>query len=622
MNLYKYILLAVAVMMTAAANAADLYGERLPDGDGAVRISGELKQWHTVTLTLDGPYAHELDNDPNPFTDLRMDVLFVHESGTPKYRVPAYFAADGNAAESSAQSGTQWRAHLSPDKVGRWNWTIEFEGTPYDGATGFFAVAESDKSGRDLRGKGRLEYVGHRYLQFAGSKEWFLKAGADAPETLLAYSDFDGTTAYRGKNALKSWAPHVQDWVEGDPVWQGDKGKGLIGAVNYLSSTGCNAFSFLTYNAGGDDDNVWPHVLRADKLHFDCSKLDQWGILFEHATAKGMFLHFKLQETENDDLDGPGADQALDDGNLGPERKAYLREMIARFGHNLALNWNVGEENTQSFEQSSAMVRYIRETDPYGHSVVMHTYPDQHELRYNPYLGEKELLTGVSIQNNDISDSHSDAVKWVSLSEAAEHPWIVALDEAGNPGAGTPPDPDWPGMAEARRQAEEQMKVPSIDDIRAEVLWGTLLAGGTGVEYYFGYSLPENDLGAQNWRSRAKTWAYSYIALNFFRENKIPIDEMANADALVGNPEHRNDRYCFAEKGAVYVVYLRSAQPTSLDLSDVTGSYAVKWFNPRVGGALQDGSVKRVSGGEKVVLGAPPSDPQRDWIVLLRRGAE
>ena len=68
-------------------------------------ITGELKQWHKVTLTLDGPQASETDNEPNPFTDYRMDVTFTHESGSPSYKVPGYFAADGNAAETSASSG-------------------------------------------------------------------------------------------------------------------------------------------------------------------------------------------------------------------------------------------------------------------------------------------------------------------------------------------------------------------------------------------------------------------------------------------------------------------------------------------------------------------------------------
>lgn len=46
-------------------------------------ITGELKQWHKVTLTLDGPAAHETNQAPNPFLDYRLTVTFTHESGSP-----------------------------------------------------------------------------------------------------------------------------------------------------------------------------------------------------------------------------------------------------------------------------------------------------------------------------------------------------------------------------------------------------------------------------------------------------------------------------------------------------------------------------------------------------------
>ena len=202
-----------------------------------------------------------------------------------------------------------------------------------------------------MRGHGRLKYVGKHYLRHIGSKRYFLKAGADAPETLLGYADFDNTVAGKPKKVpLKTYAAHVGDWTATDPTWKSGKGKGLIGAINYLSGKGCNAFSFLTYNAGGDGDNVWPFIQRDDKLHYDCSKLDQWAIVLDHATAKGMYLHFKMQETENDDhRQGHKAKDdwiptCLDGGNLGIQRKLYIKELVARFGHNLALNWNLGEE--------------------------------------------------------------------------------------------------------------------------------------------------------------------------------------------------------------------------------------------------------------------------------------
>src|SRR4030095_11241712 len=106
---------------------------------------------------------------------------------------------------------------------------------------------------------------------------------------------------------IHTYAPHVPDWKPGDPTWKDGKGKGLIGAINYLSAKGANSMSFIPYNGGGDGDNVWPFVDRDDKFHYDVSKLDQWQIFFDHAQAKGLYLHFKLAETENDDgMGAPG----------------------------------------------------------------------------------------------------------------------------------------------------------------------------------------------------------------------------------------------------------------------------------------------------------------------------
>lgn len=633
--------------VAATPKAAPLVEPRRPDGGGQVDISGELKQWHKVNLTLDGPFAHERDNKPNPFTDLRMTVAFQHESGAPSYTVPGYFAADGKAGNSSAEAGTKWRAHLSPDKPGRWTYTVSFvtgkmvaleaknSGQAierYHGKTGTFNIQPTDKKGRDFRARGRLQYVGGHHLRFASSGEYFLKAGADSPENLLAYDDFDGTQSNKKQvsrqgeattpGALKTWQPHLQDWKAGDPTWKGDKGKELIGALNYLAGKGMNAFSFLTYNAGGDGDDVWPFIARDEKLHYDCSKLDQWGVVFDHATQLGLYLHFKLQETENDDTrrgdkgERGEVPTALDGGDLGPERQLYLRELIARFGHALALNWNLGEENTQSPEQQRAMARYIHDTDPYHHLIVIHTYPNWQDRVYPKLLGDQSVLTGASLQNG-WSQTHERTVKWVVESAQAGKPWVVANDEQGPANLGAPPDPGYAGF---KGQAIENKNKPyDLHDIRKATLWGNLMAGGAGVEYYFGYSLPQNDLQCQDWRSRDQSWDYARIALEFFHENQIPFWEMRNADALIGNQKHDNSKFCLAKPGALYLVYLPNGGTTEVDLSKANGSFTVKWFNPRRGGPLQSGSVTQVKGGGKAGIGQPPLEGQEDWLAILRK---
>lgn len=629
------LLLAIAPVRSLAATTAE--------------ITGELKQWHKVTLSLEGPAARESDTAPNPFLDYRLDVTFTHESGAPSYRVPGYFAADGKAAETSATAGRIWRAHLSPDKPGTWRYAVSFRrgtqlavnaqraGEPVDGCdgvSGTFVVEPTNKTARDFRAHGRLQYVGERYLRFAGSGNYFLKAGADSPENLLGYADFDGTRSNKpGSPArpdeaapptvLKTWSPHVRDWRDDDPTWQGGKGKGLIGALNYLASTGCNSFSFLTYNAGGDGDDVWPFVERDDPLHYDCSKLDQWGIVFDHAQTLGLYLHFKLQEIENDDNRTPGSAEtaevpvALDGGDTGIERKLYLRELIARFGHALALNWNLGEENSQSTGQQIAMAGYVAETDPYHHHVVLHTYPNHWEKIYRPLLGDRSALTGVSLQVG-WEASHEKVLQWIDESTAAGKPWVVAHDEQNPHYTGVPPDAGWEGF-DGTARPEQHSRPYTADDVRKYTLWGALLAGGAGVEYYFGYTLPQNDLNCQDWRSRERSWKWCDIALRFFRDHAIPFWAMRNADELVGNQAHGNSRYCFAREGEIYVVYLPAGGSTELDLGANTGTFSIRWFNPRAGGPLQIGSVTSVRGPGRSTVGAPPSDAENDWILLVRK---
>lgn len=474
--------------------------------------------------------------------------------------------------------------------------------------TGSFTIAASDAQLPDFRARGRLNYVKKTHLQFAGDKTFFLKAGADAPETLLGYKDFDGTRANKpGKVPLKSYAKHISDWKPGDPTWQNGEGKGLIGALNYLSSKGMNAFSFIPYNAGGDGDNVWPFVERDDKFHYDCSKLDQWGTVFDHGTNKGLFLHFKLQETENDDLNGPGAAQSLDGGDCGPERKLYLRELIARFGHNLALNWNLGEENTQTTAQQKDMIHWIKKIDAYGHPIVLHTFPPQQNKVYGPFLGENSLLDGLSLQNSNVKDCHHQVAEWIAKSAKAGKPWVVSVDEPGDAGFGMPPDDSYGNMPQLRK-ADKTGKIPTVDDARKYILWGTILAGGGGVEYYFGYKLPENDLTAEDWRSRDLSWDYARFALEFFHDQKIPFQEMTNRDELIGNAKHDNSKYCLAKDGEFYLVYLPSGDSTDIRLP--AGDFTLGWFNPRTGEMSET-----VVLADKT-LSAPD---QQDWLAVIRK---
>lgn len=448
---------------------------------GDVVVTGEFRTWHKITLAfLKGPPTSEGAATTNPFTDYRLDVVFTNNDGggvsssssssSLALTVPGYYAADGDAANTGATAGSVWHCHFSPPATGSWTWQASFvtgknvalqspgsvKGTPtaFDGATGSFVIQATNKFGGDLRSKGLLRYIeGKHHLQFAETGEWFLKAGSDSPENFLAYDDFDNTPNNGGYR--KSWSAHKQDYRLGDPSWAGGKGTDIIGAVNYLSAQGMRAFSFLTMNINGDDKNVFPYVSPSDRLRIDVSKTAQWEIVFEHADEKGLFLHFKTQETENDQL--------LDGGALGNERKLYYRELIARFGHHLALNWNLGEENTNTDAQRKDFCDWIRALDPYKHPIVVHTPIEDQNSVYGALYGYPNF-EGASIQSQ-AANVFRDTLARVKDSAAAGRPWVVANDEQGNAQTGVMPD-----------SAD-----PEHNDIRELVLWGNIMVSHVAV---------------------------------------------------------------------------------------------------------------------------------------------
>ncbi len=567
----------------------------------AATITGECKQWHKVTLDFKGPSSSE-NATPNPFMDYRLEVTFLHPATGKALVAPGYFAADGQAANTSAEAGSVWRVHLCPPETGDWVYRVSFRqgdgvavaddhqagdpaGYMHD-EVGEFSIAPSDKREPDMRARGLLEYVGEHYLKFAGTGDYFLKCGADAPENLLAYRDFDGPFKTDGHkdNFIKTWGPHVRDWRPGDPTWQQGKGKGLIGAINYLASEGMNVFSFLPMNIAGDDRNVFPYTHYDERLRMDVSRLDQWEIIFAHGTKKGMFLHFKTMETENELL--------LDHGDLGPERKLYYRELIARFAHHPALNWNLGEEiNNANTTQKKAWAQYLWDNDPYHHHIVIHNMGEPH---YD-LLGPGSALTGFSLQTSqtDFQQVHRRTLDYVTRSAAAGKPWAVACDEPGDATHSLLPDHEDPGHRDARVNA----------------LWGCFTAGGWGLEWYFGYQHDHSDLTCEDWRSRDLFWDQCRHALNFFETTALPVWNMSNADGLV-----EGDAYCLARTGGPYLVVLKTGGTVTLDLSQASGRLKTRWFNPRTG---EYTGARRVKAGGKIELGPAPSEPDMDWVVLL-----
>ncbi len=585
---------------------------------GDCDVSGDLKQWHRVEVLCSGYSANE-GND-STFTDLRFDVTFTQ--GATSIRVPGHFAANADAADSGATSGDHWRAYFSPPSTGNWNYSVSFrQGNdvavstdanagsaqgPLNGMSGSFSVASSNASGKDMRVRGLLQHVdGERYLRFAGDNTVFIEAGMDSPENIFGYSEFDNTIKFDNvgscKGILHDFAAHTNDWQQGDPTWtSSQRGKSLIGLVNYIASKNVNAIyiNMNTVSGDGCDAHPWTVYNASGAVKtFDVSKLDQWERVLGHMTENGILIHVMMQETENDQL--------LNNGDLGVERKLYYRELISRFAHHPALQWNLGEENTNTTAQVKSYADFIRAVDPYDHPIFMHTYPNESNYdRYTGLLGH-DTFDGPTFQVSNISTDASESgngvyglsVDWQSQSEENGNAWVVTFTEASGGQAPTPYE-----------NVTSQQRV--------YWMWASVMSGGAGFEWYLkndgsGHAY---DLAVENLREFDDHWDQSGYLAEFFRgtlQNQLGIDlQDLERD---NNATNTTSDWVLSDPGNAYVIFLREGGTTNVNLPN-NDSYNVLWMNPRTGVYTNGGSPQGV-GFQSV--GNPPSETNEDWVLVV-----
>ena len=564
------------------------------------RLSGPLTKWEAVSLEFEGPAADAADNQPNPFLDYRLQVAFTGPNGK-RYNVPGFFDGDGKGG----RAGRVWRVWFSPDEVGRWQFEASFrqgsqvavslaadagEPVAFHGAKGTFTVKAIDKGAPGFLKFGRLEYVGKFYLKFRDGPYW-IKGGTDEPEDFLGYSGFTNTP-----RATHHFTNHVQDWRPGDPDWGNGQGKAIIGALNYLSSQHMNNLYFLPMNIGGDGKNVWPYLghidpkgsTNNDNLHFDLMKLRQWAMVLDHAQRRSIFLHFVLNEAEH------GNKNELDETALGPERKLFYREMIARFGHHVALQWNLCEEYNLDIKLAPDLVKsyaeYIHAVDPYGHPITVH-HAGKLPKAWEPFLGFK-LFPITSFQWRDT---------------AIVEYWRKASRDAG-----------WPQVVSVDELFPDNASVTNVDRYRREYTWPIYLSGGQ-IEYIL-----QDLIKTDNFRKYEAVWQHVWHARKFLEENlpfweMEPMDELLTGAATFQGTNNLAHAQVFAKPGEVYALYLPNSESTgTLDLSTAPGKFSLRWYNPRTGEFAA--AAKNVEGGKPLVIGPPPSQAPEDWAVLIERG--
>lgn len=573
---------------------------------GSGGSTADVAKWHPYTISFTGPQLSESDN-PSPFLNYRLNVTFTSPSDN-TYLVPGFFAADGNAATTHATAGKIWQVRFSPDEAGVWHYSASFRtgpdvavstsptaGSPtsFNGQTGMFTVGPLDSSAPGFLKYGRLEYVNKHYLKFRDGP-YFIKGGTDSPENFLGYDGFDNTYDPSG-SFVHQYANHKNQWQAGDPDWGGGKGKGIIGTLNYLADQHVNSIYFLPMNLGGDGNETFPFVspdpTNDAKSRYDVSKLEQWRIVFEHAQRQGIQLHVVLSESESANENWlPGRSEF---SNL---RKLYYRELIARFGYIHALQWNIGEEANYPENLIKDFAGYIQDLDPFNHPITFHTWHNRVD-KYDSFYGD-DRIESTSLQFHPNNASRY-AQQIFNQSQAANHPLIVGLDEPNFGPGGLTPD--------------------NTEQMRKLVLYATLFSGGQ-IEWY----IAERDQNLEDFNPYHNMWEDMWYARKFMQDN-LPFWDMIPKDSLISNADdsssHGGAQAMYHPDCTHFAVYLPNAgaQHDSIDLSDANCSskqFEFRWYNPRTGAF--EGNSRTISGGGQIEFGDPPSNPDTDWVILIK----
>lgn len=564
---------------------------------------GTPRLWHRFGLQFDGPSVDEGDAT-NPFTDYRMDVTFTAPSGA-TYTVPGHFAADGDAANTGASSGDQWRVWFNPNETGYWEYNVTFvtgtnvylgggTGTSFNGESGRFRILDTDKTGDDFRARGWLEtpvgrgVTDEHWMSFAGTGLPFVKNGLGSPENFLGYYEFDQTSSQGGQSPsttsnLHEYPTHESDWNSGDPTWDqldgatggAPYGKHIIGVVNYVASVGMNSIYIVAYSIdGGDAQDTWPWTSTGTKVRFDVSKLDQWDIVFHHMQTKGVCINYYLTERENNQ--GIGGTHGVEF-----EDELYYRELISRFGHHNAIIWDLGEEaiGDWTVAEIEAHADAFRAVEPYHRPLTVHNSGGKTDFEQ---LMTDGYLDGASVQDfgNNLTTNTDINDLWTH-SETVPIGWWFSEDEIDD--EGVPEDGQTTGAGESQA------------DFRKVSLWGAFLAGGT-VAWY----MAPGDQSLEDIRTRSSFWPWTSHAVDFM--------ESVGADLLNASPNNglvaygAGNAWCLEWASNLYLAYFdgTGSSPT-IDLPG--GTWDVEWWDPVNGGVESTDS--GVSGGTDTSLTIP-----------------
>ena len=537
--------------------------------------------WEIVDIELQSNKVYN-----NPFLDVSIDAVFLHESGT-KISIPGFW--DG---------GNRWIVRFSPNKLGKWEYTI----------------ASSDKTNEGLAKTGELMSV------------------ANNGSTLLDQRGFIRISPDKRRFVYDDGHPFF--WL-GDTHWQAPDYERLeeCNARDCDGSCGNSQFKHLVNNRLSKGFNIYqtyPDAAENDgggnprryNWWEDKSKLlnDPESIKINPDAFRKNFdvMMNYLADNGFTVALGFGVHQQNADAMHEKTMLHWARYLVARYAA-YPVVWITAQEVNASPEKGSydkwkKVAQLISQLDGFNRPLSMHT--DRDYIGKKPSYDEMKdfewhqfwAMQGGHEEQNSVANQGQEYFKKY---------WN-----------GTPRKPYIETEANY-----EQLYWPqpiSTDKVR-ETAWRAIQSGS------YGYTYGASGIWAMNWQSGdGKGWeSWSKLSwheamdlagsfqMKYLKDFYLSLDfhklEPRFDDPMYIEGLDYNKHFLSSYNNKLYVIYSRDGDPLTGCLKNMVSksSYFAVWYNPRSG--------EYVSASESVIYPDKngdyklPSKPDtKDWVYLLR----
>ena len=446
--------------------------------------------------------------------------------------------------------GTQWLVRFAPSATGTWNYTTSSADGGLNAKSGSFNCVTSSNKGFI---KVNPSFT-HSFMYADGTP--FLWIGDTNWDFSQKSTSFNGTTG------------NFKTWVDTRAT---QKFTVLQGTLAPSSASGAPRYG--SENEGG----LMYASFSAETLN--PAYFQNMDSRVQYIMGKNLILAFWL-----------GWSDDYNNGLSGTRFEHFARYITARYGAYNVI-WGVSGEYEEATTGASGIRtngNFIKSVDPYKHLLTTHTTnTTTDDFGANPTTTNAWIdFHGQQYWESNLATVNSRIISDRSATFGSKP--VVDLEF----GYESEPTTGWSGSS----------------DLVRNVMWSIMIGGGFGTygEHQIGWDKDPS----MNWTTDLTRPAAEDVQHlhNFF--DAIPWWDMSPQNSLLSG----GTGFLLQKSGQEYAVYLPSGGTITVNLSGVSGTFNVSWFDPRNGG-FTAGSPATVVGGASRSFTAPAGS--NDWVLRL-----